>query len=98
MERRFPHGPASRTSGSETWSIYCCWKRWSHTTTSLFVRPPNWSSGAGRRIRGRPTWTPCRRIGLSLSLAGELELPERDVETALVRVRSFVARILNASS
>jgi hypothetical protein len=31
-------------------------------------------------------------------LAGELELPERDVETALVRVRGFVARILNASS
>lgn len=31
-------------------------------------------------------------------LAGELELPERDLETALLRVRSFVARILSAPS
>jgi hypothetical protein len=30
-------------------------------------------------------------------VAEELELPERDVETALVRVRTFVARILSAS-
>jgi Nucleotidyl transferase AbiEii toxin, Type IV TA system len=31
-------------------------------------------------------------------LSLELELPERDVETALVRVRDFVARILSSSS
>ena len=31
-------------------------------------------------------------------LAVELELPERDVEMALVRVRGFVARILSSSS
>jgi hypothetical protein len=30
-------------------------------------------------------------------LAGELELPETDIETALIRVRNFVARILSAS-
>jgi hypothetical protein len=31
-------------------------------------------------------------------LSGELELRETDIETALIRVRNFVARILRASS